>query len=168
MIPYKNILVKSLNSKDFSSLDFFTYEIPHTAPVAMCMLTTPPFLFSGKPINTSSDPDYKFSDILTSVIPLSDRTLIILAAFKNDPHGSEYLDELDSMPNLSLEKALSWHIITSSENCFFSPKWYDNLPTKKKSYIIELTSFVASLTTPFLEYDPKHFDLNFLNRKYAI
>lgn len=168
MNPYKDLLTNAFFLEDYSSLYFFTYEIPYTAPVAMCMLTTPPFLFSGKPINISDDPQYKYSDILTSVIPLSNRTIIILGAFISDPHGGKFLDELDNLSELSLEKAISWHIMTTSENIFFAPKWWNNLNPNQKLYLIELSMFSADLTTPYLTYDPKLFDINFFSKKYAL
>lgn len=164
----KNILVSVLTSKDYSCLDFFTYEINHTAPIAMCMSTSPPYLFNGQPMNISADPKYKYSDIMTSVIPLKDRTLIILASFKSDPFGTTYLDELNQMNGSSLEKALSWHILTNAENCFFSPKWYQKLNPIQKHFISELSQFSSDVSTPYLKYHPERFEINLLDSKSMI
>lgn len=168
MEPNKKILVDALYSKDYSCLDFFVYELDYTAPVAMCMLTTPPFLFSGKPINTSEDPEYQFSDIITSVIPLKSRTLIIFAAFKKEPWGCIYLDELNQMHDIQLQKALTWHILTTSENCFFSPAWYDKLNNRQKQDIIDLYDYASDVNTPFLKYNPSSFNLNLFDPKYSL
>lgn len=164
----KKILIDALYSKDYACLDFFTYEVYYTAPIAMCMLTTPPYLFSGKPMNTSDNPEYQFSDIITSVIPLKSRTLIILAAFKNEPWGSVYLDELNQMHDIQLQKALSWHILTTSENCFFSPAWYDNLNNRQKQDIVDLNVYASDVNTPFLKYHPGTFNLNLFDPKHAL
>jgi len=165
---YKGILIQALKNKEYDSLDYLTYELDYTVPVAMSMMTTPPFLFSGKPININSDPNYQYSDILTTVIPLESRSLIILAAFPDDPFGSEFLTELENMSDLEFQKALTWHIITNSENCFFSPKWFDKMDKRQKQFIIELNDFSGAVTTPYLKYDKNRFNINILDKKHSI
>jgi len=168
MEPQKIKLTNTLYSGDYSCLDFFTYELSYTSPVAMCMLTSPPYLFSGKAINVGVNSEYQYSDILTTVAPLKSRTLIILAAFKSDPYGSEYLDELNEMDDTSLQKALTWHILTTAENCFFSPQWYDRLNSWQRQYIIGLHGFVANINNPEIQYDSEKFKLNLFDNRFAI
>lgn len=168
MNPNKEILINALYKKDYSCLDFFIYELNYTVPFAMCMLTSPPYLFNGKAINISTDPDYQYSDIFTSVIPLKSRSLVVLASMKNDPFGSTYLDELERMYELPLQKALTWHVLTNAENCFFSPEWFDKLSASQKQYIVDLSEFSGSLTTPYLKYNPKDFKLNLFDLKHDL
>lgn len=166
--PHKKTLISALLSKDYSCLEVFTYEINHTAPIAMCMSTSPPYLFNGQPMNISIDPEYKYSDIMTSVIPLKNRTLIVLSSLKSDPLGATYLDELYQMKDSALEKALSWHVLTNAENCFFSPKWYQKLNPFQKHFISELSQFSSDVNTPYLRYYPEKFDLNLFDKRYMI
>lgn len=168
MNPSKKVLTNALYSKDYSCLDFFVHELDYTVPFAMCMLTSPPFLFNGKAINTSTDPEYQYSDIFTSVIPLKSRTLVVLSAFKNSPYGSQYLDELDKMYNIPMQKALTWHVLTNAENCFFSPEWYNNLKDTHKQYFMNLLEAAGSLRTPYLKYNAKEFNLNLFDKKLAL
>jgi len=159
-IPHKKVLIEALFNKDYSELDFLTYEINYTVPFAVTSDTTPTYLFSGKAINMSEDPRYKYSSILITVIPLLERTIVVLAAFKSDPHGSAYLDELSEMNELSFERAVSWHILTNCENTFYSPKWFDALNPEKKTWITKLPMDSADLRIPPLKYDPGKFRVN--------
>jgi hypothetical protein len=168
MEPNKEILIKALYSKDYSCLDFFAVELNYTAPIAMCMLTSPPYFFDGTQMNISSDPEYQYSDIFTSIIPLKSKTLIVLAAFEHEPKGFTYLKELENMNDNSFDKALTWHILTNSENCFFSPIWYDKLDEKQKHFLIQLSDFSGSATTPFLKYNSKKFPLNLFDPRMSI
>lgn len=168
MEPNRKVLVETLFSEDYSSFEFFTYEVEHAVPFAMTMATSPAFLFNGKRMNQSEDPNYQYSDILTTVIPLESRSIIILTAFKKDPLGSKFLDELDQMPHLILEKALTFHILTNSENIFFSPKWFYRLNSTLQRWIMEITAFSANLNTPYLKFDKKKILLNLFDRKHKI
>ncbi len=168
MNPNKEILTNTLYSKDYSCLDFFTYELDYTVPTAMCMLTSSPYLFSGKTINISTDPEYQYSDIFTSVIPLKSKTLVVLASMKKDPFGSIYLNELAKMHELPFQKALTWHVLTNAENCFFSPEWFENLSAHQRQYIVDLSKLSGSSTTPYLKYNAKKFKLNIFDFKHAL
>lgn len=168
MEPNKEILVKALYSKDYSCLDYFALELDYTVPVAMCMLTSPPYLFNGTPINISGDPEYQYSDVFTSIIPLKSKTLIVLAAFEHEPNGSIYLDELENMNDNSFNKALTWHILTNSENCFFSPKWYDKLNENQKHFLVQLSEYSGNVSTPYLKYNSKKIPLNFFDPSMRI
>jgi len=168
MEPNREIMIDALFSEDYSQLDFFTYKVDHSVPFAMTMATSPAFLFKGTEINQSADPDYQYSDIITTVVPLKSRSLVILTAFKRDPFGSEFLDELDQMPDLLLERALTFHILTNSENIFFSPRWFYGLNHNLQRFVIKLTAFSADVNTPFLKFDKRKFTLNLFDPAYRI
>lgn len=165
--PNKDFLIKALSEKDYSCLEYFAYELDYTVPIAACMLTSPPFLFSGKSINISTDPDYKYSDIITSVIPLNSKTIVVMAAFCDSPYGAKYLDELSEMPELKLQKALTWHVLTDMENFFISPKWFDTLNVNLKHNIIMHSLIAADVNQPYLTYSHK-FPYNFFIKKCSI
>lgn len=167
MEPTKTKLVKALYSKDYSCLDYFALELHYTAPIGMCMVTSPPYLFDGTPINLSDDPNI-YSDIFTSVIPLKSKTLVVLAVLKDDSNGSMYLNELENMSDYALQKALTWHVLTNSENCFFSPIWYNSLTPRQKHSFVYMSDYNGSVTTPFLRYDPRKFTWNLFDPRIGI
>jgi hypothetical protein len=168
MEPQKKLLIKAWENKDYSEFDFFAYEVHHTVPVAVAMGTSPAYQFDGTEMNMSADPDFVYSDILTSVIPMKERSIIVLAAFKSDPHGSKYLDLLHDMKDLAVEKALTWHLLTSAENCFFAPKWFDSLSSGERQILVKLSEFVGSVNTPYLNYNKSKFRLNLFNSSIAV
>lgn len=161
-------MFEALENEDYECLDFLTYELDYTAPLAVSSITTPPYLWDSKEMNISADPDYRYSDILTTIIPLASSTKIILAAFHDDPHGSEYLDQMDLMTEVSFQKALTWHILTNTENVFFSPLWYNKINQPTEDYIIKLSAIAADVTTPFLKYDEKKFPINLFDEVSSI
>lgn len=168
MEPNRKILVESLFSEDYSPFDFFTYEVEHSVPFAMTMATSPAFLFSGREMNQSFDPSFQYSDILSTVIPLESRSLVILMAFKKDPLGSSFLDELNQMPDLVLEKALTYHVLTNAENIFFYPKWYYGLSASLQRWIIHITRYSAALNTPYVRFRKDDIILNLFDSRHKI
>lgn len=167
MEPTKTKLIEALYSKDYSCLDYLALELDHTAPIGMCMVTNPPFLFNGTPINVSDDPNI-FSDIFTSVIPLKAKTIVVLATLKDDSNGSMYLNELENMNDNELHKALTWHILTNSENCFFSPIWYNSLTDRQKHSLVYLADYSGNVNTPFIKYEPKKFTFDLFDHKIKL
>jgi hypothetical protein len=128
------------------------------------MLTSPPFLFSGEEINKSDDPNFEYSDIITTVIPLEKESIVVLASFKNRPNGIKYLKEIDEFQNKEKEIALTWHILSNSENVFFSPEWFDSLEENDKKQIIDTYLNSMDLKKKMLRYDSNKFKLNLFEK----
>ena len=112
----------------------------------------------------------KSSDIITSLIPQKNKSIVIVAAFPESPLGAHFLDELDKMPTLKLERALTWHILTDMENYFMAPNWYDNLTLEEQNKIQALYSYSMEDKRNILPplYFSSRFNLNIFDKKYAI
>lgn len=152
----------------YDEMEYLSYECPYKIPVACAAITSPPYLYSGKKINISQDHDYVYSNIITTVIPFSDRSIIILAAFPNEPYGVDYLDEIDQIKfELLREKYLSYHIMNNAENCYLSPYYYDTKDLNEKRNYCHMINYVASNDTPYMGFN-KHFPINYFSKSSSI
>ena len=96
MKPQRDFLINALNTGDFDCLHFLSYSVDHSVQFTSTMYTSPPYLFSGEEINISEDTNFEYSDIISTVIPLQNRAIVVLASFKDRPKGIKYLEEIDS------------------------------------------------------------------------
>ena len=160
-------LRKKLNTlllnKAYSSLEYFAYQINYAVPFALTMYITPFFFNSGKEINRKIDGD--FVDFCFSVIPTKDKTFVLVSAINNLDQSRLFLDELESLPEQKLQKWLSWLVLTTCENVFFNPIFFDSLPFDTQQEIIKTHVFAGSLNTGFISYDSNRFKLNFFKYK---
>ena len=155
----KRLLIENLSNKSYTCLEYFTYEVDYKVKFSSTMVTSPPFLFNGTEINTDEDPNFEYSDIISTIIPLENRSIVVLASFKDKPNGLEYLNELRKFTKNEKEKAITWHFLTNTENVIFSPLWMDNLPESRK-LILKLYENSKNQETDYLKYDTKVFNLN--------
>ncbi|WP_148229640.1 hypothetical protein [Cellulophaga algicola] len=159
MNPQKSLLIENLLNESYNCLEYFTYEVDYQIKFSSTMVTSPPFLFNGTEINIDEDPNFEYSDIISTIIPLDKRSLVILASFKDKPNGLEYLNELRKFEKDEKEKAITWHFLTNTENVIFSPLWMDNLPESRR-LILKLYEDSKNQETEYLKYDTKSFNLN--------
>ena len=152
-----------LLNKDYSSLDYFAYQINYAVPFALTIYITPFFLHSGRGINREIDGD--IGDLCFSVIPIKDKTIVLMSAVNDLDQSRLFLDELESLPELKLQKWLSWLVLTTCENVFFNPKFFDSLSFDTQQEIIKTQMFAGSRNTGFISYDSNRFKLNFFKYK---
>jgi len=161
-------LDKMIEEKRYDRLDYYTLELDYTAPIACAAATTPEYTFSKKPINFSTDPNYEYSPVITTVLPFSNRTIIILAVFPDQPNGVMFLDEIDNIKyELILQKYLSFHLINHAENCYLSPHFYEKKSLKWKIKYCSSLDHMLSSTTPVFTFSKK-FPINYFSRSEAI
>lgn len=161
-IPKKR-LDKLLVDKKFSELNYLCFQIPYRCPVACSGVSTPGHFINNDPFNLSTDLSYTYSDIFTTVLPLKDRTVIILASFLDDEKANRYLDEFENIKyELEFQKYLSFHIINNVQNTFISPLFYDKKNLLWKKNYCKLLDFIASSSTPFISFN-KHFPINYFS-----
>lgn len=164
----KKKLDSMISEKRYDGLDYYTLELDYTAPVACASATTPEFTFNRHKINYSTDPNYEYSPVITTVLPFSDRTLIILAVFPDQPNGIKFIDEIASIKyDLILEKYLSFHLLNHAENCYLSPHFYDEKDVKWKIKYCNLLDHMMSSTTPIFSFT-KNFPINYFAKQEAI
>ncbi|QAA82608.1 hypothetical protein EI546_13160 [Aequorivita sp. H23M31] len=157
-----------LINKKFSDLEYFALEYSYTVSVGCSAYITPHHLPSGKKIQMNPFSELQTS-ILTTVLPFSDRTIVILGAFPDDKLGCQFLDELESMKyEIQQQKFLSFFLFDGAENVVVSPKFIEKMTIKRRMEYCELLNFVADNRTPFLKFDTQKFPINYFDRYNAI
>ncbi len=148
---YKKLLDKYLDNKAYNELEYLTYVKPGLFPFAVSSQLSPNFTYSGKEMNNHTDPNIPFSQPMITFLPDKEQTIVILAAFKNDPNSILLLDELDNLPDLKLEKAITSLIIANCENTFFAPAVWQALTKASKRRLLDEfsnTSMSGMMTNP--------------------
>ena len=145
-----------IENKIYDGLEYFAIEYPYCAPVACAALTSPFFCYSGKPINITISKDEPLSDIITTVLPFSNRTVIILSAFKDEPVAIEYIDEIDNIKyDLQQQKFLSFHLMNYAENCYISPKYYEKQNINWRKEYCNFLDISGDQSQPIMKFNTK-------------
>lgn len=110
-----------IQNKWYNGLEYLTYQLPKKFPIACSSIISPEYSYKGKPMNNHLDPIIPFSEIMLTVLPDVNETIIIVACFPEDAKGKKFLDELDGLKQLQFEKAISSLMINKAENTFFAP-----------------------------------------------
>ena len=164
----KELMGKWMRESSYDQLEYLCFEYPYRIPVACAACTSPSHSYSGKVINISPDPNYVYSNVITTVIPFKNRSIIILAVFEHEPKGVVYLDEIDNIKHeLLQQKFLSYHLINNAENCYVSPHFYDSKEISWKANYCRMIDFIANRTTPFMKFR-KNFPFNYFSELEAI
>lgn len=162
------IINKWLLNKQYSEFEYAIFEYPYTIPIGCAAYITPHQMPSGKKI-LINDLSKEVSSIITTVLPFSDRSVVILAAFPDDAIGGEYINQLTSIKyELKQQKFLSYFLFDGAENVIVSPHYIDTKPISWRKRYCELLSFVASNHTNLLKYDANKFFINYFNRSSVI
>jgi hypothetical protein len=157
-----------MENNQFDQLVYLAFEYPHKIPIACAANTSPPYTFSGKTINISTRSDYTYSNIITTVIPFSNRSIVILAAFADEPNGVRYLDEIEDIKyELIQQKFLSYHLLNGAENCYISPHYYDAKSINEKKSYCQMINYISSNETPYLGFN-KFFPINYFSKTHAL
>lgn len=157
-----------LLNKEYSNLEYLVIEYPHTSPVGCAAYITPHQLPNSRSIQMSPLDEFQ-SSIFVTVLPFSNRTVIILAAFPDDPIGCKFLDQIDSIRfELKQQKFLSFFLFEGAENVVVSPHFIERLSIKKRKEYCHLINFIQDNRTPFLKYNEKNFPINYFDASNAI
>lgn len=154
-----------LDKQEYDGLEYFIYIIPEKYPIACSSQISPYYSYKGIPMNNHIDPSAAFSQIMLTVLPDNNQTIIIFACFPDDVKGVLFINELDSLYPLQLEKAISSIIITCAENTFFAPALWNKLGSQgQKQLCNELEMAASNFSVPksFI-----HSKINFFEPKYS-
>jgi hypothetical protein len=116
-------------------------------------------------MNNHIDSSIPYSHIMLTVLPDNNKTIIIFACFSDDEKGKLFLDELNELYPLPLEKAISSILITCAENTFFAPTLWDKLGAKGQRQLCDELELAASHF-----HAPKSFPrskINFFDTKFS-
>lgn len=155
-----------LTSKSFCELEYLTYQIPEKFAIACSSLISPESSYKGYPMNNHSDSHKPFSQIMLTILPDENETIIIMACFSSDVNGTRFLNELDALADLPLKKAISSLMISKAENTFFAPVLWDQLGAQgQKQLCREFEDAVKSFRLPkgFV-----HTEVNFFDSKFVV
>lgn len=157
--PKKDIDQLLLN-QDYDGLEYYIYELPYTVPVGCAAYITPHFMPNGDFIQMNPFSQIQ-SSIITTVLPFSSRSVVILAAFPDDKLGCSFLDAIDKIKyERSLQKFLSYFIFSGAENIVVSPGFIDNKNVKwRKSYCHMINMAIEGV----IKYPDKKFTINYFD-----
>ncbi len=166
-VPKKK-LDNFLLEKKWDALEYLCYEFNHTIPIACASSVTPSHFYDGDEFNLSYLSKEFYSDIFTTVLPLQNKSIVILSSFSDDQKGIKYLDQIENIKNrLELEKFLTFHILINSENVFLSPYFYDRMSNNWKRKYCNLLDFNADNSTPFFMFNKK-FPINYFDKTVSV
>jgi len=158
-----------LEVKDFAGLEYFTLVLPKKFPIACSSIISPPFSYKNKPMNNHGNPNIAYSQIMLTVLPDHDETIIILACFPDDARAIDFIDELDDLYPTQREKAISSIIISCAENTFFAPAVWNQLAAKgQKILCAELQQSAKSNAKSFVHSKINFFDTRFSAKRLGL
>lgn len=164
----KQQIDKFLSSQDFSAMEYLVFEYHHTVPAGCAAFITPYQMPSGRKIQTNTNSKFQ-SSILTTVLPFSNRTIVILAAFPEDKLSCEFLDELEQIKfEVKQQKFLSFFLFDGAENVVVSPHYIDKKSLKWRKQYCKLLSQIANNKMPLLRYNSKTFHINYFDSANAL
>lgn len=154
-----------LDKQEYDGLEYFTYVLPKKFPIACSSQISPYYSYKGTPMNNHIDSSIPFSHIMLTVLPDNNQTIIIFACFSDDEKGKLFLDELNELYPLSLEKAISSILITCAENTFFAPALWDKLGVKGQRQLCDELELAASNFHAPSSFP--HSKINFFETKFS-
>jgi len=167
MTIVKNKLNEALRNRTFDKLEYFTYSIEMTIPVAASSAISPSFSLDGTVLNKSNSLEDVYQNIIVTVLPTKTKTHVLLSYFPEDSRSVKYIDDIEKLNDYDLEKVISSILIGEIENTFISPTIWKKMNTNQKQQLMdELTLTMPHLqpiqTTMFIS------ELNLFKPKYAI
>ena len=130
--PRKVYLERCIENEFYDELEYLVYEKRGLFPFAVSSIMSPEFSYRGKSMNNHENPNIPYSYPMITFLPDINSTFVVLAAFPDDKPAINLLNELDELPDLKLEKAITSLVITNCENTFFSPLFWNSLSVNDK------------------------------------
>ncbi len=163
-LHYKPRLDEALEAEHYDFFEYLVFEKEGLFPFAVSSQLNPITSYKGKPMNMHIDPEVPFSQPLLTLLPDKGKTIVIVAAFPEDKDSITLLDELNELPSLKLEKAVSSLAIACCENTFFSPLVWNSLSKIEKRRFLDEYEFTTMPQFPrdrFFQSSFNFFDSRF-------
>jgi hypothetical protein len=162
----KDRLNEMLKNENYSELEYFSYSLDYTVPLALAASFNPDYSYSNQLLNKSEDPKVVYEFVNFTIIPMdSGETHILFSCLPEQEKSVKFIDELSELPELKLEKAISSIIIAYIENTFISPKIWEKLGGKKQNQLIkELYATVPPMRSMLNKFF--HSEINLLSKRY--
>lgn len=135
--PYKEILDRLIEEKNYTNLNYHVREMKPFVPIACSSILSPLYSYNNKPLY----PNKISSFLMLNILPDFDRTYIILSSFNEDDMGNILFDELIELTDLELQQAISSLLIYCTTNTFFSAKIWNKFTDKMKKQFFDECTF---------------------------
>jgi hypothetical protein len=168
-----NLIVKDrlndiLKREAYDELDYLIYSIDHIAPIATAGAFNPEYSYRNKVLNKSVDPEVNYEAIFFTILPTyEEKTHIIISCLPEHELSTLFINELEALPDLVLEGAISSLAIAYLENTVISPTLWEQFPDKLRYRLLN----ELFLTSPGLRNMRKSFfksEINFFNGRYRL
>lgn len=162
----KNRLNDILKAKSFSELEYLTFKLDYTVPIALAASINPNYSYKNEVLNKSSDPNIIYEFVNFVIQPLeTGETLILLSCLPEQEKSVKFIDQLYNLKQLPFLKAISSLAISNVENTFFSPKIWEKLSNQEKQQLLyELHVTLPSIRESFKGFF--HSKLNFFDKRF--
>ncbi len=157
-----------LRNEKYSDLDYLTYSIPYTIPIACSASITPSYSYSGKLLNKSTDVNDVYENIMITVIPTLTETHIVLGCFPDDQRSLTYMDELEKLEDDKFENAITSILIGDIENTFISPLIWERMTKREREFLMQEISLTSPMIMTMFEESFFISSLNFFNPKFSL
>lgn len=133
---YKDRLDEMIENQIYDEHEYLVFEKEGLYPFAVSSLMSPSVTYTNLPMNNHTDPNIPYSQPMITFLPDTNKTIVILAAFPEDKLSIKLFDELYSLNDYNLEKAITSLIIANCENTFFSPLFWNSLTKKEQRLLL--------------------------------
>lgn len=134
----KRLLNEMIKRKNFSLLRHHYRVVPYKR-IACSQRIIPAFTYS----NISLKRWESISQVILTVIPDHDRTIILFSWFHDDKKGNHFMSEITTLSDNEFTHAVSSTILHAGMNTYFAPEFWNSFnETKKKLFIKELNYLI--------------------------
>jgi len=162
----KKFLDEALDNNDWDSLEYLYYEKEGLYPFAVSSQMSPKVTYKSIAMNNHEDPNTPYENPIITFLPDKTSTIAIIAVFPYEKKSIKLVEELESLIDLKLEKAITSLIIANCENTFFSPLFWNSLNRRGKRLLLD--EFINNTSSN--KYNNKFFNsaFNFFDEKNEI
>lgn len=164
----KDKLNHLLSNRIFNGLEYLSYTVPYCVPIACAASITPSYSYSGKILNKSEDPHDAYQNIMLTVLPTKEETHVLMGCFSDDSRSILFIDELEQLPYIKLENALTSILIGDVENTFISPILWNRMNKREKEFLMQEITMTSPMIMTMFEDSFFLSSLNLFDKKYAI
>jgi hypothetical protein len=166
---FKSQLDNLITNKLYDGLEYFSVILSECYPIACSSQITPLFSYKNKPMSYTFDGQNCNSSLMLTVLPDSDKTIVILACFPDDVNSILLLEELNCLDDFLLNKAISSLLINCAENTFFAPALWNTLGfLGQKRLCKELDTASKQTNSRFIHRETNFFAPKFSKKRLGI
>lgn len=141
----KKLIDDSIENSKYDIFYYYQVKLNGLFPFACSSIINPPLSISNKVVNDFKNPNEPLTDIMLTVLPDRQNTIIILAAFNTDMKAISFINELHDLSKQKMKIVLTSILISCTENTFFSPNiWLKLKKHGRKQLLKELNKYTQN------------------------